>query len=140
MTHTDTLTISQLADAAGVGRETVRFYERKGLMPDPGRTASGYRRYPVASVERLRFIRKAQGLGFTLEEIGDFLDLRVDEVAACGAVEERAREKLASVAEKLAELRRMQRVLKRLVAACAAREPTSDCPILEEIEDRRHDS
>lgn len=130
------LTIGQLAASAGVGRETVRFYERKGLVPDPGRTPSGYRRYPPDAVERLRFIRRAQGLGFTLEEIGDFLELRVDEVAACGAVEARARRKLESVAEKLAELERMRAVLERLVAACAAREPTSDCPILEEIEDR----
>jgi len=136
MAKQSTLTISQLADAAGVGRETVRFYERKGLILDPGRSAAGYRRYPAEAVDRLRFIRRAQGLGFTLDEIGDFLELRVDEVAACGAVEVRARAKLVSVAEKLAELKRMQRVLQRLVAACAAREPTSHCPILEEIEDR----
>ncbi len=136
MSPESSLTIGQLANSAGVGRETVRFYERKGLIPDPGRTDSGYRRYPADAVERLRFIRRAQGLGFTLEEIGDFLELRVDEVAACGAVEARARQKLDSVAEKLTELRRMKKVLERLVAACAAREPTSDCPILEELEDR----
>jgi Hg(II)-responsive transcriptional regulator len=131
-----TLTIGQLADSAAVGRETVRFYERRGLLPDPGRSQSGYRRYPPDAVERLRFIRRAQGLGFTLEEIGEFLELRVDEVAACGTVEARARRKLESVGKKLAELRRMQRILRRLVEACAAREPTSDCPILEEIEQR----
>ncbi len=129
------LTIGALADAAGVGRETVRFYERKGLLPDPPRTASGYRDYPPGSVERLRFIRRAQGLGFTLEEIAELLALRVDEVAACGTVEARAREKLTKVAQKLTELRRMKRALERLVDACEAREPTSDCPILEELEE-----
>ncbi len=130
------LTIGALADAAGVGRETVRFYERKGLLPDPPRTDSGYRNYPPESVERLRFIRRAQGLGFTLEEIAELLALRVDEVAACGTVEARARAKLTKVAQKLTELRRMKRALERLVDACRAREPTSDCPILEELEER----
>ena len=130
------LTTGALAEAAGVGRETVRFYERKGLLPEPPRTASGYRDYPLESVERLRFIRRAQGLGFTLDEIADLLALRVDEVSACGAVEARAREKLSSVADKLTELRRMKKALERLVDACQSREPTSDCPILEELEER----
>ena len=130
------LTIGALADAADVGRETVRFYERKGLLPDPPRTASGYRNYPPESVERLRFIRRAQGLGFTLEESAELLALRVDEVAACGTVEARARAKLTKVAQKLTELHRMKRALERLVDACEAREPTSDCPILEELEER----
>lgn len=130
------LTIGALADAVGVGRETVRFYERKGLLPDPPRTASGYRNYPPESVERLRFIRRAQGLGFTLEEISELLSLRVDEVAACGTVEARAREKLTNVAQKLTELRRMKKALERLVEACQARESTSDCPILEELDER----
>ena len=128
------LTMGALAEAAGVGRETVRFYERKGLLPEPPRTASGYRHYPLESVERLQFIRRAQGLGFTLQEIADLLALRVDEVAACGAVEVRAREKLISVADKLTELRRMKKALERLVDACRSRKPTSDCPILEELD------
>ncbi len=129
------LTISHLADAAGVGVETVRFYERTGLMPGPPRTASGYRQYLPDAVERLRFIRRAQGLGFTLEEIGDLLELRVDEVAACSAVEASARAKLLQVEGKIAELRRIQRALGGLVAACEAREPSSECPILEELEE-----
>lgn len=136
MSAVDHLTISELAKAAGlgVGVETIRFYERKGLLTEPPRSASGYRQYPPAAVERLRFIRRAQGLGFTLEEISDLLELRVDEVAACGSVEARARAKLESVGEKIAELRRLQRALKRLVVACQARQPTSECPILEELE------
>ena len=124
-----------LASAAGVGVETVRFYERKGLLSRPPRTRAGYRQYPPASVARLRFIRRAQGLGFTLEEIRDLLELRVDEVAACGAVEAGARTKIRQVEEKLAELRRIKRALTRLVAACEAREPTGECPILEELDE-----
>ena len=130
------LTIGKLARSAGVGVETVRFYERKGLLPEPPRSLSGYRQYPPDTVERLLFIRRAKELGFALREIADLLALRVDEVAACGTVEAQAREKLALVAGKMVELRRMERSLNRLVRACQAREPTSDCPILEELEDR----
>ncbi len=130
-----TLTIGALARAAGVGVETVRFYERRGLLAQPPRTRSGYRQFPADAVARLRFIRRAQGLGFTLEEIQELLALRVDEVAACHTVKARARDKLASVEAKLRELRRMRRVLRQLVSACAAREPTGECPILEELEE-----
>lgn len=131
----ETLTIGALARAGGVGVETVRFYERKGLLAPPPRTSSGYRQYPADAVARLRFIRRSQDLGFTLEEIGELLELRVDEVAACHTVEARAREKLESVETKLRELSRLRRVLRGLVNACETREPTSECPILEELED-----
>ena len=136
MSKGSSLTIGALAQAADVGVETVRFYERKGLLLEPPRTTSGYRQYPIDAVERLRFIRRAQGLGFALQEISDLLDLRVDEVAACGTVEARAREKLQQVAGKIGELRRIETALNGLVLACQARQPTSDCPILEELEDR----
>jgi Hg(II)-responsive transcriptional regulator len=129
------LTIGALAKEAGMGVETIRFYERKGLLPEPPRTAAGYRQYAPDAVERLRFIRRAQGLGFSLKGISELMDLRVDEVAACGAVEQHAREKLAQVAGKITELRRIETALHRLVSACEAREPTSECPILEELED-----
>ncbi len=131
-----TLTIGALAAAAGVGRETVRFYERKGLIPDPPRSPAGYRRYPEDTVQRLRFIRRAQELGFTLREITELLEFRVDEVSACSTVEVRAREKLKQVEAKISDLRRISSALHRLVEKCQAREPTSDCPILEELEER----
>jgi MerR family transcriptional regulator, copper efflux regulator len=134
MSKSGALTIGALANGAGVGVETVRFYERKGLLPEPPRSASGYRQYPPDTVDRLRFIRRAQRLGFSLHEISDLLELRVDEVAACGVVEARAQAKLAEVAGKIAELRSIQAALLRLVSACEAREPTSDCPIMEEFE------
>lgn len=130
-----TLTIGQLAEAAGlgVGVETIRFYERQGLLAEPPRSASGYRQYSPTTVDRLRFIRRAQRLGFTLDEISELLDLRVEEEAACDSVERRARAKMEQVEAKIAELRRMRGALARLVEACRSREPTSECPILEEL-------
>ncbi len=134
MSETSTLTIGALAQAAGIGVETVRFYERRGLLPEPPRTPSGYRQYPGDAVDRVKFIRRAQGLGFALREISELLDLRVDEVAACGPVEAQAREKLEQVAGKIEALRRIETALQRLVEACEAREPTGACPILEELD------
>jgi MerR family mercuric resistance operon transcriptional regulator len=135
MSETVALRIGTLARAAGVGVETVRFYERQGLLPEPPRAPSGYRQYPGDAVDRLKFIRRAQGLGFTLREISELLDLRVDEVASCGHVEAQAREKLEQVAGKIEELRRMEMALQRLVEACRAREATGQCPILEELQE-----
>ena len=134
MSETATLTIGALAQAAGVGVETVRFYERTGLLPEPPRTPAGYRQYPRDTVDLVKFIRRAQGLGFALREISELLDLRVDEVAACGPVEAQAREKLEQVAGKIEALRRMEAALRGLVEACEAREPTGACPILEELD------
>ena len=134
MSEPSTLTIGALAQAAGVGVETIRFYERKGLLPEPPRTLAGYRQYPGDTVDRVKFIRRAQGLGFALREISELLDLRVDEVAACGPVEAQAREKLEQVAGKIEALRLMETALHRLVEACEAREPTGACPILEELD------
>ncbi len=134
MSETSALTIGALAHAAGVGVETIRFYERKGLVPAPPRTPARYRQYPRDTVDRVKFIRRAQGLGFALREISELLDLRVDEVAACGPVEAQAREKLEQVHGKIEELRRMETALQRLVEACEAREPTGGCPILEELD------
>lgn len=130
----ESLTIGALAASAGVGRETIRYYERKGLLEEPPRSGAGYRQYPAEAVDRLRFIRRAQELGFTLAEITELLGLRVDEASACGAVEARARAKLVTVADKIDDLRRIGDALERLVEKCEAREPTSDCPILEELE------
>ena len=115
MTDRNTLTIGALADAADVGRETIRFYEREGLVPDPPRSPAGYRLYGPEIVGRLRFIRRAQQLGFTLSEIAELLDLRVDDPAGCDAVEARARRKLADVEDKISDLRRMGDALSRLV-------------------------
>lgn len=130
------MTIGALAEAAGVNVPTVRYYERRGIIPRPPRTSSGYRRYDQAFLDRIRFIRRAQELGFTLEEIGDLLALRVDDRRACSIVEEATRAKLADVQAKIRDLQRLRNVLNRLVRSCQEREPTNECPILAVLEER----
>ncbi|MGQ0712322.1 MAG: MerR family transcriptional regulator [Gemmatimonadaceae bacterium] len=126
--------IGQLAERAGVNIETIRYYERRGLLPEPVRTASGYRSYDPDAVARLRFIKRAQRLGFTLHEIEDLLALRVGNDASCEAIGRKTREKIALVRQKIRELRDMERSLTRLAAACDARRPTGECPILHALE------
>jgi Hg(II)-responsive transcriptional regulator len=128
------MTIGQVASRADVNVQTIRYYERRGLIPEPERTSSGYRRYTDDMVRRVGFIKRAQELGFSLNEISDLLKLRVRSATACAAVARRARSKIAVVEEKIADLRRMKRVLGRLVAACETRQNTGDCPILEAME------
>src|SRR5947208_17163548 len=129
------LTIGQVARAADVNVQTIRYYERRGLVTTPRRTPSGYRQYAEDAVSRLRFIKHAQELGFSLQEIQDLLGLRVRHAAACDAVERKTRQKIDVVQQKIRDLQRMKRTLERLAAACAARRPTDDCPILEALED-----
>lgn len=128
------MTIGQLASAVGVNIQTVRYYERRGIIPEPGRAASGYRQYDGEALARLRFVRRAQELGFSLDEIEELLSLRVEDRSSCSAVETKTRAKLEDVQGKIRELKRMEHVLEKLAASCAAREPTADCPILETIE------
>jgi MerR family transcriptional regulator, copper efflux regulator len=129
------LTIGQVADAADVNIQTIRYYERRGLFPIPRRTPAGYRQYTDDAVARLRFIRHAQALGFSLQEIQELLGLRVRHGAACDAVERKTRKKIAVVQQRIHDLQRMRRSLERLAAACAARRPTDECPILDALED-----
>ena len=129
------LTIGQVAAAADVNIQTIRYYERRGLFPTPRRTPAGYRQYADDAVARLRFIKHAQELGFSLNEIQGLLGLRVRHTAACEAVERKTREKIELVQQKITDLRRMKRTLERLAVACAARRPTDACPILEALED-----
>ncbi|MFQ5668079.1 MAG: MerR family transcriptional regulator [Candidatus Binatia bacterium] len=125
------LSIGQVAKQAGVGVETIRFYERQGLIEQPTRRPSGYRQYSAAAIDRLVFIQRAKQLGFSLREIGELLSLRVDGAAAsCRAVKSPAQAKLADIEEKIRALRRMRSVLRQLVAACDEHRPMSECPIL----------
>jgi Hg(II)-responsive transcriptional regulator len=128
------LTISQLAKQAQVNVETVRYYERRGLLPQPPRRASGYRQYSPDDLAYLQFIRRAQTLGFSLKEIAELLALRVDPTMNCYDVRERAERKLADVDAKIRALEGMQVALQQLVAACSGQGPTSACPILEALE------
>lgn len=128
------LTISKLAAAAGVGVPTVRYYERRGLLPKPQRRASGYRDFDHASVRRIRFIRQAKELGFTLRDVSALLKLRVTPGSDCAAVRARAAGKLAEVTARLAELERIRDALAKLVAACPAGGPVTHCTILDALE------
>ncbi len=125
------LTIGRVAKEVGVNLETIRYYERRGLVPTPPRTRSGYRLYTPEAVRRLRFIRRAQELGFALKEIRELLALRVDTKTTCAGVRQRAQAKIADVETKIRALRQIRKALTRLTAACAGRGPASDCPILE---------
>lgn len=128
------LTISKVAREAGVNVQTLRYYERRGILEEPARTPAGYRQYDPETVTRIRFIKRAQDLGFTLDEVNELLELRVEHGAACGAVEAKARETVERVDEKLRQLSRMRDVLSDLVEACERRRETEDCPILEALE------
>jgi len=128
------LTIGQVARSAGVGVETVRFYEREGLVPEPRRSPSGYRQYPPDTVRRIRFVQAAKELGFTLKEIRELLTLRVTAGKTCADVKERAVAKLAGVDAKLAELHRVRDALAHLAASCSGAGPTSECPLLDALD------
>ena len=130
----ETLTIGQLAREAQVNVETVRYYERPRLIPEPPRRASGYRQYSGDAVKRIRFIKHAQELGFSLKEISELLTLRVAPDTACEDVRVRAEGKIAEIEEKIQALQRMKRALGKLVVACRRRDPTSECPVLEALD------
>jgi MerR family mercuric resistance operon transcriptional regulator len=128
------LTIGQVARNAGVGIETVRFYERQGLLEEPARKQSGYRQYGEDVVARLRFIRRAKELGFSLKEIKELLALRVDPTTTCAEVRSKAAAKVADVEQKIEALRRIRKALVKLTAVCRGRGPTSECPILDALD------
>ena len=128
------LRIGQVAAEASVNVETVRYYERTGMLAVPARTDTGYRQYDVEAVRRIRFIKHAQALGFSLKEIRDLLALRVRHGTACGPIERQTRKKIALIDDKLRELTALRRTLKGLVSSCEARETTGECPVLEILE------
>lgn len=128
------LTIGRLAKTVGVNVQTVRFYERKRLVVPPARKPSGYRLYGDEAVRRLRFIKNAQALGFTLREIAELLSLRVGSPARCGDVQRRAQAKLEQVEAKVRDLRALAEALRGLIVACRAGQPTNGCPILQNLE------
>jgi len=125
---TDTLTIGRVADAAGVNVETIRFYQRLGLLAEPPRPPAGVRRYGMEFVARLRFIKRAQQLGFSLAEVQRLLVL--EDPQSCGKARSLAAEKLTLVEARIADLERMRGVLKELVARCDVRRGKVACPII----------
>ncbi len=133
------LTIGQVAKRSGIGIETLRFYERKGLVEEPPRTESGYRQYPEDVVARIRFIRRAKELGFKLSEISELLSLRVDPNTTCADVRKQTEFKIADVEEKIRVLQTIKTALEKLAVSCTGSGPTSECPILEALNSQEKD-
>ena len=128
------LFIGKIARQAGVGVETIRFYERQGLLTTPIRKESGYRLYPEHVLGRIRFIKRAKELGFSLREIKELLELRRTSSAPCEDVCEKTQAKIANIEGKIATLTKMKQALSELFAACQVRTSLGDCPILEFLE------
>jgi MerR family mercuric resistance operon transcriptional regulator len=134
--HTPTetgMTIGGLATAADVHVETIRFYQRKGLMPEPQRPSGGIRRYTEADRSRLHFIKSAQRLGFSLDEIAELLQL--EDGASCAQARAKAQVKLEDVRARLEDLRRMERALEGLVRQCGASRGKVRCPLIVALKD-----
>jgi MerR family copper efflux transcriptional regulator len=129
-----TLTIGELARESGVHLETIRYYEREGLMPAPPRKSSGHRAYPPSAARRLRFIKRVQELGFTLSEIREWLTLRAESDEDCSEVCRQAREKLGEVRTKIRQLQAIEEALQHLTAGCSGGRPISECGILEALD------
>ncbi|MFS2202453.1 Hg(II)-responsive transcriptional regulator [Pseudomonas sp. Pseusp3] len=123
------LSIGKLAQAAGVNIETIRYYQRRGLLDEPAKPLGGYRHYLPEQVKRLRFIKRAQALGFTLDEVGMLLTL--DVACTCSETRALAVRKLAMIEQKMADLAAMQQVLGELVHKCDAGDGGASCPIID---------
>jgi Hg(II)-responsive transcriptional regulator len=128
------LRIGEVAGRASVNVQTLRFYERRGLLADPPRRASGYREYPVESVRRVRFIKRAQELGFTLAEVKELLRLKDDPRIPCKQVRSTADAKIADIEQKIRRLKAMRSALGTLVTSCTTNQE-HDCPLLEALDD-----
>jgi MerR family transcriptional regulator, copper efflux regulator len=122
---------------AGVKIDTIRYYERRGLLPKPPQTNSGYRTFTPASVDRLRFIKQAQALGFTLTEVNQLLALRLSPDMTCTDGRQQAQAKVADIEQKIRSLYAMKRALQHLVSACAADGPARECAFLANLGQRK---
>jgi len=128
------LTIGHLAREAGVNLETVRYYERRGLLPKPPRSASGYRLFPSDAARRLRFIRRAQEIGFSLKEIRELLSLRVSRTTTSRDIRARAEAKIVDIDARIRSLGSMKKALRKLTNGCEGCVPVTECPILESLD------
>lgn len=127
----ESLSIGKVAGRAGVGIETIRFYEHRGLIEPPPRSAAGYRQYPETIVQRLRFIRRAKELGFSLKEIKELLSLQRNPQTTCADIKQRAELKLADIDQRICDLEKMRNALDSLVSACSTGATSTECPILQ---------
>jgi MerR family transcriptional regulator, copper efflux regulator len=128
------MTIGQVANASGIGIQTLRYYEREKLLPPAARKPSGYRLYQSDAVARLRFIRRAKGLGFSLEEIRQLLKLQDERPGNRNKVKAIADQKVMELDNKIRDLKRMRTVLARLSKTCSGKGPVHDCPIIEALQ------
>jgi MerR family transcriptional regulator, mercuric resistance operon regulatory protein len=125
---------SEVADQAGVNAQTLRYYERRGLLPEPPRSPGGYREYPVSAVSVLRFVKRAQELGFTLTEIEELLELAEGGPDSCARARSLAETHTAGLEAKIADLRRMRDSLGALIATCELPRADRDCPLLQALD------
>lgn len=130
----ESLTTGQVAKQAQVNIETVRYYERRGLIPEPPRRESGYRQYPRDMVARIQFIKRAQELGFSLKEIAELLSLRLAPNTPAIVIREKAEAKVNDIDEKIASLQNMKHTLLRLIGQCDGHGTVNECPIIEALE------
>lgn len=129
-----TYKIGEVARRADVNKETVRYYEKRELIPQPDRRRSGYRIFTQRHINQIRFIKRAQELGFTLSEIKELLELRMDENTSCSEIKQEAQEKYQDVKEKIEDLQRIKVTLIELIDSCSGEGPKGDCPILGALE------
>jgi len=127
------LTIGQLAKKANVNLETIRYYERRGLLPEPPRNKSGHRQYSLEEVKRTEFIKRCQALGFSLKEVSELLSLRVIPGTTCGDIKARVETKIADVEKRIVDLEKIREALLRMSSKCINKGPVGQCPILEEL-------
>ncbi len=130
------LRTGQVAKAAGVNVETLRFYERRGILKEPERRSSGYREYPPEAVRVVRFVKRAQELGFTLDEVEELLVLRENDGASCEEAQATATQKMEEIEEKIQRLRAMKKALAVLVKSCATKGSVRECPILDALDNK----
>ena len=130
----DTFTIGKLAKQANVHVETLRYYERRGLIPRPRRTVANYRLYSPENLRHVKFIKQAQGLGFSLKEIKKLLNLRATPRARCADVRAYASQKIEDIDAKIRSLARMRKALQNLLDECSGKGPATECPILESLD------
>lgn len=133
------MTIGQVATQLGLNVQTIRFYEREGLLPKLERSSSGYRQFNAEVVKRILFIRHAQEVGFSLREISTLLSLRADPEGSCDTVRQFTSEKIEQLNMRLKNLRKMKKTLQNLAEMCRSGLPVSSCPILDALEDVQND-
>ncbi|WP_445664693.1 MerR family transcriptional regulator [Fodinibius sp. AD559] len=129
-----TYKIGEVAKRADVNKETVRYYEERELIPTPDRRRSGYRIFTQRHIDQIKFIKRAQELGFTLSEIKELLELRLDKETSCSEIKEEARQKYQDVTQKIKDLSQIQDTLVDLIDSCSEGRPIADCPILKALE------